>query len=104
MKKRLVFIIPILILLGFLAFKPPAIGSETKQVVVTPTSTTTSAPIAKPNLRDFGDDGEGPTHRDFDNNGGPGFGQDPSPHLDGDHPDGNFHHDDLGERDDHEQD
>ena len=62
MKKRLKFIIPILILLGFLAVKPPAIGSEKKQVVVTPTSTTTSTPLAKPNLRDFGDDGREPAH------------------------------------------
>lgn len=99
MKKRLVFIIPILLLLGFLAIKPPAIGSETKQVVVTPTSTTTSTPVAKPNLRDFGDDGQGPKHRDFDHDGVPGLGQNPPPL-----PDGDFHHDDLGERDNHEQD
>ena len=99
MKKRLVFIIPLLVLLGFLVIKPPAIGSETKQVVVTPTSTTTSTPTSKPNLRDFGDDGQGPQHQDFDNDGFSGYGQNPPPH-----PDGDFHHDDLGERDDHEQD
>ena len=81
MKKRLVFIIPILILLGFLAIKPPAIGSEKKEVVVTPTSTTTSTPTAKPNLRDFGDDGSGPAHHDFDH-------------------DGDFHSDDLHQRND----
>ena len=97
MKKRLIFIIPLLILLGFLAIKPPALGSEKKQVVVTPTSTST--PLSKPNLRDFGDDGKGPAHRDFDHDGGPGLGENPPPH-----PDGDFHHDDLGERDNHEQD
>lgn len=95
MKKRLIFIIPLLILLGFLAIKPPALGSERKQVIVTPTSTST--PLSKPNLRDFGDDGNGPAHRD----GGPGFGMNPPPHPDGDHPDGDLHHDDLGQGDNH---
>ena len=63
MKKKLVFIIPALALIGFLAIKPPAIGSQNKEtVIVTPTSTTTSTPIPKPQLRDFDDDGNGPEH------------------------------------------
>ena len=92
MKKRLIFIIPLLILLGFLAIKPPAIGSEKKEVIVTPTSTTTSTPLAKPNLRDFGDDGQGPAHHDFDGNHHdfPGDGG-----RDGHHHDGDFQPGDL---------
>ena len=60
MKKKLIFIIPILALLGFLAIKPPAIGSEKKNLVVTPSSTST--PLSQPKLRDFDDDGNGPAH------------------------------------------
>ena len=60
MKKRLVFLIPAILLLAFLAFKPPAIGSEKGDVVVTPTSTFT--PSAKPHLRDFDDEGGKPKH------------------------------------------
>ena len=65
MKRKLIFLIPALLLFGFLAIKPPAIGSDTEQVVVTPTSTTTALP--KPKLRDFDDEGHGPKHfRDHD--------------------------------------
>ena len=99
MKKRLIFIIPILILLGFLAVKPPAIGSEKKQVVVTPTSTTTSTPLAKPNLRDFGDDGSGPAHRGF---GDDGDGRTPPPHIDGQGFPGDGHDDHHGDGDLHQ--
>lgn len=60
MKRRLAFIVPALLLLGFLAIKPPAIGSQSETVVVTPTSTTTQA--SKPHLRDFDDDGNEPEH------------------------------------------
>ena len=60
MKKKLVFIIPTILFLGFLAFKPPAIGSEKGDVVITPTSTFT--PTSKPGLRDFDDEGSEPRH------------------------------------------
>ena len=74
MKKKLVFVIPALLLIGFLAIKPPAVGSENKeQVIVTPTSTTTSTPLPKPQLRDFDDDGNGPEHFPH-NDGDEGFG------------------------------
>ena len=43
MKKKLVFIIPALLLLGFLAIKPPAIGSEKGDVIVTPEAITSKA-------------------------------------------------------------
>lgn len=56
MKSKLVFVLPTLLLVGFLAIKPPAIGNTQNQPVVTPTSTTT--PDEKPNLRDFDDDGD----------------------------------------------
>ena len=46
MKRRLLFIIPAVLLLGFLALKPPAIGSEKGDVIVTPEATVT--PSAKP--------------------------------------------------------
>lgn len=67
MKQKLVFIVPIFALLGFLAIKPPAIGSEQKSVVVTPTSTST--PLSQPKLRDFDDDGNGPRHFGDDEDG-----------------------------------
>jgi hypothetical protein len=60
MKKKLVFMIPIVLLLGFLAFKPPAIGSEKGKVIVTPEATVT--PSTKPQLRDFDDEGTEPEH------------------------------------------
>ena len=60
MKTKLIFIIPTLLLLGFLAIKPPAIGNESNQVVVTPTSTATKP--SQPLLRDFDDDGREPPH------------------------------------------
>ena len=56
MKSKLVFVFPTLLLVGFLAIKPPAIGKTQNQPVITPTSTTT--PDQKPNLRDFDDDGD----------------------------------------------
>ena len=99
MKKKLIFIIPALALLGFLLIKPPAVGSEQKQVVVTPTSTTTATPVAKPNLRDFDNDGNGPDHHDdMDDHHGL-FGDD---HHDGLHDghDDDHHDDDLREGDD----
>lgn len=67
MKKKLLFIVPILALVGFLAIKPPAIGSETGKVVVTPEATIT--PGVQPHIRDFDDDGHGPRHEDYDDDG-----------------------------------
>ena len=67
MKKKLIFIVPILALVGFLAIKPPAIGSETGKVVVTPEATIT--PGVQPQIRDFDDDGHGPRHEDYDDDG-----------------------------------
>ena len=64
MKSKLIFILPSLALVGFLAIKPPAIGSQTGEVIVTPDATIT--PAAQPNLRDFDDDGNGPDHDDYD--------------------------------------
>jgi len=62
MKRKLVFIIPGILLLAFLAFKPPAIGSEKGNVIVTPEATIT--PSTKPQLRDFDDEGTEPEHFD----------------------------------------
>jgi hypothetical protein len=62
MKRKLVFIIPGILLLAFLAFKPPAIGSEKGNVIVTPEATIT--PSTKPQLRDFDDEGVEPEHFD----------------------------------------
>ncbi|MBU3646428.1 MAG: hypothetical protein FGM49_06450 [Candidatus Nanopelagicaceae bacterium] len=70
MKKKLIFIVPILALIGFLAIKPPAIGSETGKVVVTPEATIT--PGVQPHIRDFDDDGNGPRHEDYDDDGDEG--------------------------------
>lgn len=64
MKSKLIFILPGLALVGFLAIKPPVIGSQTGEVIVTPDATIT--PAAQPNLRDFDDDGKGPDHDDYD--------------------------------------
>ena len=60
MKRRISFLIPIALLLGFLALKPPAIGSEKGEVIVTPEATVT--PLTKPQLRDFDDEGTEPEH------------------------------------------
>lgn len=60
MKQKLIFLIPAILLLGFLAFKPPAIGSEKGDVIVTPEATVT--PSTKPQLRDFDGDGDEPEH------------------------------------------
>ncbi len=56
MKRNLVFIIPSFLLLAFLAFKPPAIGPEKGNVIVTTEATVT--PSTKPQLRDIDDDRE----------------------------------------------
>ena len=76
MKKKLVFIIPALLLLGFLAIKPPAIGSEKGDVIVTPEATVT--PSTKPKLSDFDDEGKRPDH--FDDHIGNHFGDDDGGH------------------------
>jgi len=60
MKRKLIFLLPVALLLGFLALKPPAIGSEKGEVIVTPEATVT--PSVKPQLRDFDDDGVEPEH------------------------------------------
>ena len=60
MKKKLLFIVPAALLIGFLAIKPPAIGKEKGAVIVTPQTTIT--PSAKPNLRDFDHEGREPEH------------------------------------------
>ncbi|MFM8752310.1 MAG: hypothetical protein ACKOEB_03840 [Actinomycetota bacterium] len=94
MKKKLAFLIPITLLLGFLAVKPPAIGSEKGDVIVTPEATVT--PSTKPQLRDFDEDGVEPEHFD-DHRKHDGF-----EHRD-DH--GRDHHDeDLDEDSRHEDD
>ena len=97
MKKKLAFIIPTVLFLAFLAFKPPAIGSEKGDVVVTPTSTFT--PSAKPHLRDFDDEGREPRHSVEEEQGeglrsGKGHHED-----DGMHGDVVDHHDEEGDDD-----
>lgn len=96
MKRKLVFIIPALALIGFLLIKPPAIGSEDKTVVVTPTSTST--PIPNPKLRDFDDEGREPAH----------FGDEDDEHHGRHHDDRGDHHedgeDDLEKDSDHQDD
>jgi hypothetical protein len=97
MKKKLAFIIPTILFLAFLAFKPPAIGSEKGDVVVTPTSTFT--PSAKPHLRDFDDEGREPRHSVEEEQGeglrsGKGHHED-----DGMHGDDVDHHDEEGDDD-----
>jgi hypothetical protein len=62
MKQRLVFILPSILLLAFLAFKPPAVGTEQGEVIVTPEATV--SPLVKPHIRDFEDDEDGPEHFD----------------------------------------
>ena len=97
MKRKLAFIIPTVLFLAFLAFKPPAIGSEKGDVVVTPTSTFT--PSAKPHLRDFDDEGREPRHSVEEEKGeglrsGKGHHED-----DGMHGDDVDHHDEEGDDD-----
>ena len=89
MKKKLVFILPALLLLGFLAIKPPAIGSEKGDVIVTPEATVT--PSTKPKLRDFDDEGKRPDHFDDHIGGhtGDDFGDDDGGHHDRPHHDDN---------------
>ena len=62
MKRNLVFIIPSFLLLAFLAFKPPAIGPEKGNVIVTTEATVTTS--TKPQLRDFDEEGKEPDHFD----------------------------------------
>lgn len=62
MKRKLIFIIPIIALLGFLAIKPPAVGQQKEEVIVTPEATITSVP--KPHIRDFDDEGREPRHHE----------------------------------------
>ena len=93
MKNKLIFLIPTLLLLGFLAFKPPAIGSEKGEVIVTPEATVT--PSAKPQLRDFDDDGVEPEH--FEDHRKYEEGEKRKPHLDDDEDD---EHDDREDHDD----
>ena len=102
MKKKLAFILPAVLFLAFLAFKPPAIGSEKGDVVVTPTSTFT--PSAKPHLRDFDDEGREP-HHSIDEEKGEGLRSGKGPHEGGlengdddGHEDGD-HHDDESDDD-----
>jgi hypothetical protein len=96
-KKKLTFLIPIALLLGFLAFKPPAIGSEKGNVIVTPEATVT--PSTKPQLRDFDDDGVEPDHFDDHRK------HDEFEHDDGEEHHGREHHDDdLDEDSSHEDD
>jgi hypothetical protein len=96
-KKKLTFLIPIALLLGFLAFKPPAIGSEKGNVIVTPEATVT--PSTKPQLRDFDDDGVEPDHFDDHRK------HDEFEHHDGEEDHGREHHDDdLDEDSSHEDD
>ena len=91
MKKRLVFVVPALLLVGFLAIKPPAIGKEQGAVVVTPEATYT--PAAKPHLRDFDDEGREPAH--FDEREGRDHHQDQNHHGE---------HDDEDESDENSED
>ena len=100
MKKKMIFIVPILALVGFLAIKPPAIGSETGKVVVTPEATIT--PGVQPHIRDFDDDGHGPRHEDYDDDG------DFRKHHDEDRDEADDHHErhhdeDESDEDDYDQ-
>ena len=100
MKKKLIFVVPILALVGFLAIKPPAIGSETGKVVVTPEATIT--PGVQPHIRDFDDDGHGPRHEDYDDDG------DFRKHHDEDRDEADDHHErhhdeDESDEDDYDQ-
>ena len=88
MKRKLIFLIPVALLLGFLALKPPAIGSEKGEVIVTPEATVT--PSSKPKLRDFDDDGKKPEH--FEDHRKHEMGEDNN-HMD-DHHDGDRESDD----------
>jgi len=94
MKRKLVFIIPGILLLAFLAFKPPAIGSEKGNVIVTPEATIT--PSTKPQLRDFDDEGTEPEH--FDDHKKHEELEHHDDELDEDH--GREHHDEDHEDDD----
>jgi hypothetical protein len=82
------------LLLAFLAFKPPAIGSEKGNVIVTPEATIT--PSTKPQLRDFDDEGTEPEH--FDDHKKHEEQEHHDDELDEDH--GREHHDEDHEDDD----
>ena len=102
MKKKMIFIVPILALVGFLAIKPPAIGSETGKVVVTPEATIT--PGVQPHIRDFDDDGNGPRHEDYDDDNDGDFRK----HHDEDRDEADDHHErhhdeDESDEDDYDQ-
>ena len=99
MKRKLIFLIPVALLLGFLALKPPAIGSEKGEVIVTPEATVT--PSVKPQLRDFDDDGVEPEH--FDDHRKHEEGKQRKPHLDDDEDGEGDHHREL-EEDSHDED
>jgi len=99
MKRKLIFLIPVALLLGFLALKPPAIGSEKGEVIVTPEATVT--PSVKPQLRDFDDDGVEPEH--FDDHRKHEEGEQRKPHLDDDEDGEGDHHREL-EEDSHDED
>jgi len=97
MKSKLVFLLPTLLLVGFLSIKPPALSKVQNEPLITPTSTTTPDP--KPHLRDFDDDGDyqGPAK----NNSTPTTpGTLPKPNLNGYGDD----EDDYGGRDHHDDD
>jgi hypothetical protein len=101
MKSKLVFVLPTLLLVGFLSIKPPAISKVQNEPLISPTSTTTPDP--KPNLRDFDDDGDyqGPTQ----NNSTPTTpGTLPKPNLNGYGDDDEDDEDDHGGRDHHDDD
>ena len=99
MKRKLIFLIPVALLLGFLALKPPAIGSEKGEVIVTPEATVT--PSVKPQLRDFDDDGVGPEH--FEDHRKHEEGEKRKPHRD-DVEDGEGDHHRKLEEDSHDED
>ena len=90
------FLIPILALIGFLAIKPPAIGSEKGEVIVTPEATVT--PSTKPQLRDFDDDGKRPDH--FEDHFGDDDGDQSRHHHDKNHDEDRHHDDDLDDNSD----
>ena len=99
MKRKLIFLIPVALLLGFLSLKPPAIGSEKGEVIVTPEATVT--PSVKPQLRDFDDDGVGPEH--FEDHRKHKEGENRKSHLDDDEDGEGDHHRSL-EEDSHDKD
>ena len=96
MKSKLIFIIPIFALLGFLAIKPPAVGQQKEEVIVTPEATITSVP--KPHIRDFDDEGGEPRHHEES-----GINEDEEYEYDEDDEEGE-HHEDHGSHHDDDDD